>query len=306
MQEEQNERTVDRRRLLRGAGTVAVGVAGAGVASAVVASPAWAAPGDPVNQGAVNDAGTTQTTLQTNKADGAALRLENAGGAGLTLDPTSPILDTAPPGSVFVDDFGDISTVGNIGTGNFLNMLYSPTWAKMPEPLLVPVRAVDTRSAGGRTRILNLSALDANGRLKAGATMDVNLSDIADLADAVLMTVAAISATGSGFLTVFPYLSTRPATANVGYAVGRDGNSFVFCGAGFDEIDLDPSTAISIYALAATHVIVDVFGFVVRVPGQVLANFGTATASGAAAKAPSQRDARREAIAKRLPTLLQR
>lgn len=303
MQEEQIGRPVDRRRLLRRAGTVAVGVAGAGVASAVVASPAQAATGA-MQYGANNDAGTDQTGLITNKADGAALHLTNAGGAPLTLDPASPLTQTAPVGSVFVDTYGDVQTIGSTAeVGKYVNWLYSPTWAKMPEPLLVPARAVDTRSSGGRTRILNPSALDSLGRLRGGQTMHVDLSDLADLADAVLGTIAALSATGSGYLTVYPWGQPKPATANVGYGVGKDTNSFVFTGAGFDDADLDPSTAISVYAHATTHVIFDVFGFVVRVPEQVLANAGIA---GATANATELQDTRRDALMRRLPTLRQR
>ncbi|MGW1452950.1 hypothetical protein ACWCO3_32595, partial [Micromonospora sp. NPDC002411] len=64
---------MNRRRLLRRAGTVAAGVAGTTVVGAAVAAPAQAAPGDPVVQGASNAAGATTTEL-TSTGTGPTLR----------------------------------------------------------------------------------------------------------------------------------------------------------------------------------------------------------------------------------------
>ena len=83
MQEQDNDedRSVNRRRLLRRAGTVAAGVAGAGVVSAVVSSPAQAATGDNFVLGTANTAGAT-TKLTAGDATQPALRLENAVAGG--------------------------------------------------------------------------------------------------------------------------------------------------------------------------------------------------------------------------------
>ena len=65
---------VSRRRMIAGASAVGAGVVAAAVAGA---GPAQAAPGGPVVQGAVNDAGTTTTTLTSNVEAGGALVVNN-------------------------------------------------------------------------------------------------------------------------------------------------------------------------------------------------------------------------------------
>src|SRR5262249_10510417 len=153
--EEENERHVGRRRLLRGAGAVVAGVAGAGVVSAVDATPAEATQGSAVLAGLPNtetDTTGIELTGATMPEAKSPLRLTNAAGPGLTIDPIDGSkIGTAPPaGSVFVDTFGDISTVGDVGAGKFNNIMYSPTWATMPVPVN-PVRWLDTRGLGPGT-----------------------------------------------------------------------------------------------------------------------------------------------------------
>src|SRR4051794_10553437 len=118
--EEEKDRHIGRRRLLRGGGAVVAGIAGAGVASAVVATPAEATQGNAVLAGLANtETDTTGISLTgaTTPEAKAALRLTNAAGPALTVDPVDITkISTAPPaGSIFVDQFGDITTIGDIG-----------------------------------------------------------------------------------------------------------------------------------------------------------------------------------------------
>lgn len=298
MQDEQTEQTVDRRRLLRRVGTVAAGVAGAGVAGAVVATPAQAVP----------TAVLTETTNTGGTAAVPTVRLENPLGAALSVAQSNSATvnpEAAPAGSMFVDDFGDFGWVGDDGTGKLFSYALSTKWAKYPELLPVPQRALYTAFAATRTRVLNPAALDSLGRLRGGQTLHLNLSDLVFLADGVMATVAAIGPTAAGFLTVFPYGMPRPGTANVGFERGRNANSFVVVGAGFDPADLIPDTAISIFASQTTHVIVDVFGFVVRVPWQ-LNVAADASVMSQSAEGASMEEARRAALSKRLPELRKR
>ena len=86
-------RGVRRRRLLRGAGTVAVAVAGAGAVGAI-ATPADAADGNPLNIGQANT-GTLTTTLTAGSTANPVVRLNNSavGGAPLSL---KPLVTTTP------------------------------------------------------------------------------------------------------------------------------------------------------------------------------------------------------------------
>src|SRR5262245_39659880 len=139
MLEEQENRKVNRRRLLRRAGTVVAGVAGAGVVSSVVASPAQAATG-PINIGVVNgDPGDNTTTLTHTDPNLPTMSLVNGNtdGPALALSPvntsTGFITNNGPVGSVIADDFGDFWGIGDPdGAGKYVNLMYSPTWASMP------------------------------------------------------------------------------------------------------------------------------------------------------------------------------
>src|SRR5262245_4261490 len=121
---EELERKVNRRRLLRRAGTVAAGVAGAGVASAAVGSPAEAAPGSPVLQGSANDAGDTTTYLTAQNVSFPTLELTNTGenattgesGPPLRLAPgKGTISSAAPVGSLQVDPAGGLWGMTTVG-----------------------------------------------------------------------------------------------------------------------------------------------------------------------------------------------
>src|SRR5262245_51173957 len=219
MQDQQDERQVDRRRLLRNAGTVAAGVAGAAVVGAVVASPAEAVNGETVTVGGSFSGSTT--TLSTNSSSSAALSLVNsdATGPALALSPVDvdvefPGLD-GPVGSLFSDDWGDFYGIGNPdGSGKFLNLLYSATWASMTIPV-PPFRVLDTRTGAtimnglpGRTFVVGGSATyDSAGRVNAhgGTAIDLILdlsgfiSPPGTAIGAVQMNLTAVLGNSAGF-----------------------------------------------------------------------------------------------------------
>lgn len=122
------ENAVDRRKLLRRAGTVAAGIGAAGVATAVAASPASAAPGDALVQGA-NDAGATATSITSTAAS--TLTLANGGsGAPLTLAPKAWTAGLAD-GSVQFDGAGLNYAWGGNGSQA---AVYDSSWVPISVP----------------------------------------------------------------------------------------------------------------------------------------------------------------------------
>src|SRR5262249_11353633 len=120
MLEEEENRKVNRRRLLRRAGTVVAGVAGAGVAPAVGADPAQAANGANVLIGNSNgDPGDNTTSLSHTNASTPTLNLVNGNtdGPALALSPVDTLnndgtpnaspTSNGPVGSLIADDYGD-------------------------------------------------------------------------------------------------------------------------------------------------------------------------------------------------------
>jgi hypothetical protein len=295
-EQEETERTVDRRRLLRRAGTVAAGVAGAGVVTAVAAAPAEAAPGDPVVLGQSNSGGTATTTIANNSSAQPALTLGNpalvGGDAGpaLRLTPSGAGLSPlAPTGSVSADETGTLWSSVQFGGDPGTAFVYTNATASMVVPLLEPQRVVDTRSAAGRVNIINQSGnLDGSGRLIAGRTIHVNLGDYVFFGLGVFGNLAVANATVAGFATIYPFGSARPVASSVNYGPGIASNFFMVAD-GWDPTDLDPSDAVSIFSQQTVHVILDVTGFVVGSYDQILvgATATAAAADGAARSAPS-------------------
>ncbi|MGB2567762.1 hypothetical protein ACPFP2_04820 [Micromonospora citrea] len=264
---------VDRRRLLRRAGTVAVGLAGTAAVGAAAAGPARAAPGDPVLQGRVNEAGTP-TTLRGGSATSAPLRLENThveadpdgiprSGPALRLTPTGKGIDwRAEVGSVSMDTSGTIWAVTSPGLPpmehNFAEYVRTNVNSNELVPV-VPQRVIDTRTAAGRARIGDpADKLDSSGRLLAGQTIDVDLGDFVYNGVAVHGNLTVTGALAAGFVQVFPHRSPRPpAFSTINFQAGQTVSNAFLTGIS-SVIDY-----ISVYTQRTTHVILDVVAFVV-------------------------------------------
>ncbi|WP_027341665.1 hypothetical protein [Hamadaea tsunoensis] len=262
---------VDRRRLIRRAGTVAAGLGAAGVATAVAATPASAASGDAVLLGkADNDSGTATTGITSSNTTG-TLALENkVGAAPLVLPPKDWNSGTYPDGSLGFTPDGPLQYSFSIDTGsgiahNNIAYVYDTSWASMPIALSTPVRVLDTRkSSAVLDFVLNPSVLDTQGRLKSGATLQLDLSSLAYLALGVFGNLAAITPDRAGWLKLFALDTPEPATSNVNFAANQYASNSFFVGAGFrtDTHGVPTvTTGLSIKALGNTHVILDVFGF---------------------------------------------
>ncbi|MEU8180561.1 hypothetical protein AB0B85_25075 [Micromonospora sp. NPDC049044] len=304
---ENQDKTVDRRQLLRRAGTVAAGVAGTTVVGAAVAGPAQADPGQPVVQAASNFVTGGGTTALVNPANGPTLRLANTNvqasdgvefaGPPLMLTPIGDLLsEQAPVGSMGVDKYGNFQVV-SVQSGSTSITDYVHTTGNSNQIVsIVPQRVIDTREAARRVRITNASAttLDSAGRLRGGQTIHVRLDDFVHYGDALFGIVTATSAVSAGFLQIFPYNTPRPpAFASLNYEATQVYSNAFMSGIGWD------ADYISIYALQTTHVVLDVTAFVI---GYGAVNPGilpySVNAAGRTAKSQAERKAERAAKAK--------
>ncbi|WP_328421977.1 hypothetical protein OG470_07165 [Micromonospora sp. NBC_00389] len=302
---EKQDKTVDRRRLLRRAGTVAAGVAGTTVVGAAVAAPAQAAPGDPVVQGANNAAGATTTTL-TSTAAGPTLQLGNTStttdvdGAvlarpALRLTPSGDYLHPdSLGGSLGMDAYGNLQVVADFQGVRYLDYVHTTGNSNQIVPI-TPQRLIDTRSASSRTRIRNASSttLDSSGRLRDGQTIHVDLSDFVHFGDALFGNLTVTTAVASGFVQIFPYGGPRPTNfSTINYLTNQVISNSFMSGIGYEQ------DWISVYAARTTHIIIDVVAFVVGVgsvnPG-ILPMSAGAMARGA--ESPEQLKAKRAAKA---------
>jgi hypothetical protein len=297
MDEEQKDHQVGRRRLLRGAGAVVAGVAGAGAASALVATPAEASQGSAVLAGVSNtetDATVINLTGATSPESKTALRLTNTAGAGLTIDPvnTSTVSTAPPAGSVFIDQFGDIHTVGDAGTGKFNNIMYSPTWATMPVPVR-PTRWLDTRGLGpGTSHVVPGSGTVSGGKIiPKGSQTDPDLvvdfsSILVENYVAVQVIVSVLAAPSDGWLTLWgdgPW----PGAVTVNFLAGRTSGGFahseltgVFVGSG------EPFGHLKIMITHAAIVGLDIVGFITPDPGALFKPAAAAKIGTAANRTP--------------------
>lgn len=226
MQEEHEDTTIGRRRLLRRASTIAAGVAGAGVASAMVASPAQAADGEAILIGR-NNVGTATTgvpavsTILTAGDDAhPALRVENATGAALSVAPNYATT-AAPAGSIFVDEYGDFAAIGTADSPEpYVTYVYSPTWATMTVPIK-PIRYVDTRTSAGRTHVTG-ATYDSSYRVmpKNSTTIPDAVFDLSGLFlggyGAVQANLTVLKPTAQGYASLWPS-GDWPGTSSINY-----------------------------------------------------------------------------------------
>lgn len=284
---EDQQPSVRRRSLLRG-GAVLAGAGLAGTAMAQPASAAAPAPA-PVKLG-VDNAETTATGLTVNGTDGdadvAALRLSNADGPSLYLDPLEdswdgslqrgeiantnigPLIGVGDPTSDSADS--DVTTI--LATGIDLEFL--------PTPLAVtPVRLLDTRSAASRkSGILATSdnAFGADFQLRPYSWVDVLVAPAADGGDvpSVFVNLTAVKVSVGGYLSAYPP-GAFPGTSTLNVTAGQTlaNGAFVATGTVGDYY------AIRVYTTAACWVIVDLTGAVVQ---------GLPTAGSAAARRASR------------------
>lgn len=276
--DEKDERQTDRRRLLRGAGAVVAGVAGAGVAGAVAATPASAATGDPVVAGQNNTANAT-TGIEVAGAAAPestpALRVTNAGGPALAATPVASDLisgkwSAAPAGSIYVDDYADIYSVGEVDGKKHVHMAYSPTWATMTVPIK-PTRWLDTRTTAGSAHVLSGSGTISGGKILPKGTNQADL--VLDFREwlipnyiAAQVIVSVHGASGDGWLTLWGD-GNWPEAVTVNFLGGHVIGGFAQCLlSGQDPEIPEPFGLMKIKVTHSVALTVDVVGFIAPDP----------------------------------------
>jgi hypothetical protein len=260
------QETVERRAAIRRGAALLAGATGLGVAAAAAAPSASAAPGDAVLQGATNDAGATTTTL-TSSAGSGTLALSNTGtGAPLRVAATTirPDAPTAGDHRTLGDDGWAIPLFSHVTgldpEGLSTGLVFTDIWAMQPIPV-IPQRALDTRTAAGRARVLDPAGkFDSTGRLLAGKTITLSLDQyvFAIFGGGVLGNLTVTGSLAGGHLVLYSE-DPRPPVSSVNYVTGQTIANFSFTGLDFTGTD----TVVRIFALSTTHVIFDITGFAV-------------------------------------------
>jgi hypothetical protein len=274
--DDQIQRPLDRRFLLRG-GAVLAGAAGVtAIGAALGPTAAEAADGQFMVVGQANSSDSPTKVTVGGDAGGAkpALSLVNANG---------PALHLAPVGDGY-DGSLELGEIANTGNGLELGVNYytgdpQTTWLatgldldQIPFTLpILPERLLDTRIAAGRGDITAASpdAFDSKFRLKANAWLDVGIipTDFYGL-DAVFVNVTAVKPLKNGVLAVYPP-GDRPVSSTVNYQAGVTIANGAFIPAGIgkssaDWPDAENWISIRIHTTGVTHLVVDLTGVTLR------------------------------------------
>lgn len=110
--------------------------------------------------------------------------------------------------------------------------------------VVTPERVLDTREGTG-TRV------DAGGVVR----LDADTLGVTDGTTGVMLNLTVTGAVAPGFLTAYPCAGGRPPTSNLNYVAGAVVANFVV-------VQPDAAGDVCIYALSATHVVVDLMGTV--------------------------------------------
>jgi hypothetical protein len=297
--EETGDRAVGRRALLTRGGVVVAGVVGAGVAGAAIAAPASATTGQPIVQGASNDAGTdpaatTEILATNNTAPTPSLTLTNPGSRVVnTLTEGTPPLrltQSAAPNPSSAGAGGDMVATSD---GNLWFTHAPPSVTPFPAtvhtdansnsfvPLAAPQRILDTRTSAGRANVLDPSGkFDSAGRLLAGMTIHIDLTTLVFFGDAVTSNLTVTGSLKGGYLTLWSGAGSRPGTSSINFATGQTIANLTVSGiAEFPATSPTVTDTIGIFASVTTQVILDVAGFAVGNIGQVNPAFAAPTMS---------------------------
>jgi hypothetical protein len=247
---------LDRRSLLRRAGSVAAIATGAAVVQTTGAGSASAAAGDTAVLGPGNDAGANTTAITSAAAGDATLHLANTGTTHGTLSLADcpagfSTLLTKATGELYADA-GDLYWVDGFDAAGAY--VFTESTANQVVGIK-PVRMLDTRTVAGRGNIVppvGPGPLDSLGRLIGLRWLQVDLSMLADIFESAFVNLTAVSPTVPGYLTIAPSMAAgggAPATSNLNYGVANLANAAVA-----PSID----GTVWIYTSRTTHVLLDV------------------------------------------------
>ena len=281
MTDEETERQLDRRLLIRG-GAVLAGAAGVAAAGAVLApATAQAADGQFAVVGQPNTSeSSTRLTLRDPGGTTPTVTLTNAAGPVLELTPTGPGYNGAlAVGQVASTAEGlEVGVAGPDGP--------ETTWLatgldidQLPITLpLRPFRLADTRSMEGREGIRSSStnAFEPDFRLRAGSWFDIAIvaKEYVGLVGAYV-NVTGVHAAKAGFVSVYPPGNrSNASTLNLQPSLATANSALVSAAIAAE----DPGWwVIRIYSSTTAHIVVDMTGVLVAgVSGDAPASVGSA------------------------------
>lgn len=268
--DDQIERPLDRRLLLRG-GAVLAGAAGATVVGAALGpTAAQAADGANLLSGKANACENT-TVLTIDGATGGpapALSLVNKNGPGLRLNSLPDTFSsTLAVGDLAGSDYGPLVGV-NVGAGvetSYLLTANDLALIPLATPRDVPIRRLDTRGGGpGLTNIVRKSsstATDSSGRLTANSWIDVAIDPTTGPFEVTgaFLNMAVISPVANGYLTVYPP-GDRPNTSTINFRTGVALSNAAFLSVG----QFGTNYVVRVHSSQTTHVLLDYSGGVVN------------------------------------------
>ncbi len=241
---------LDRRALLRRAGTVAAVAGGAAIVGGV--GTAQASAGGTAILGA-NDAQGSTTSITSTSSSDATLNLANTGGTHGPLSLVdSPVaytsLATKTTGELYADS-GDLFWVDGINKSGVF--VFTETVANQVVGIK-PIRMLDTRSSAGRVHVINPTVLNAAGQLLGGKWVNLDFTGLADFFESAFVNLTAVTPSAGGYLSIAPAPPTgngAPATSSLNYGTATLANAAVV-----PTID----GTVWIYASRTTHVLLDV------------------------------------------------
>ncbi len=154
---------------------------------------------------------------------------------------------------------------------------HPPEWCRSLQRLFTPARICDTRGSnpsglsGGATQCnTNLAHGSPDNLIGPNNPLTINVEGNGGVpasgVSAVVLNVAVAKSTASGFVTVYPTEDTRPGASNVNYVAGvAVGNRVI--------VPVSASGQVTLYATAATDIIVDVSGWFTATGGTTGAEF---------------------------------
>jgi hypothetical protein len=255
-------------------------------------------PAQPTEVDADNDTAPafilTNTGIDTsNTGAGPNLRLTPSPVASAALEPTASTVGgdltaTADGALWFTHDFALVSP-----PELFPAPVHTEATANVFAQLGTPTRIVDTRSASGRTHIINASGnLNSKGQLLSGKTIYINLDSLVFFGDVVLANVTALETAGSGYLTLWSGEGSKPTVSQLNF-VGANASIANFVSVGIAEHST-VTNAIAITTSETTQVILDVFAFIM--PGFEYAKYSLVPAGATAAKQAARLRRARQAV----------
>jgi len=129
---------------------------------------------------------------------------------------------------------------------------------------ITPCRIADTRLAGGQIAANTSRAIDvtqvSDYSSQGGAASNCGGAGSAGSYAAAALNFTVVTPASAGYVTAYPFASTRPVAATVNYAAGDIVGNYAVV-----KLDQGASAAeLSVYSFAQTHLVIDIVGYYIN------------------------------------------